>query len=102
MREQLNRLANVAELPNVTLQVLPSMVGAHAGMCGDFTIFSFSEPTDQDIVYLEHNAGDVYLDHKEQREQILRHAQAFDSLRSKALGPEESLLALASYSAELD
>ena len=41
MRGQLQRLVEVAELPNVTLQVLPFEVGAHAGMDGTFTILSF-------------------------------------------------------------
>ena len=102
MREQLFQLIELAQLPNVTVQVLPYRVGAHAGMCGDFGILSFSEPTDQDIVYLEHNAGDLYLDHREQKEQIARHLRAFDYLIPEALRPDESILALAAYSAETD
>jgi len=100
MERQLQFLAEMAALRNVTLQLLPSTKGAHAGLCGDFTIFSFSEPNDQDVIYLEHNAGDLYL---EQREQVIRHVQAFDHLRAKALGPEESLLILTqAYSGEAD
>ncbi|BCB85888.1 hypothetical protein Psuf_032010 [Phytohabitans suffuscus] len=46
MCAQLERLIEAAELPNVTLQVLPFEVGAHAGMDGTFTILTFSEPSD--------------------------------------------------------
>jgi transcriptional regulator with XRE-family HTH domain len=92
MSEQLQHLAEVASLPNVTLQVLPYIKGAHAGMCGDFTIFRFSEPDDQDIVYLEHNAGDLYLEH---REQVDRHERVFDDLCAEALAPDESVSILA-------
>lgn len=98
MARQLQFLAEMAALPTVTLQVLPSAKGAHAGLCGDFTIFSFSEPNDQDVIYLEHLGSDLYV---EQREQVIRHVQAFDHLRARALGPEESLLCLSqAYSDE--
>jgi transcriptional regulator with XRE-family HTH domain len=92
MRKQLKHLTDIAVLPNVTLQVLPFSIGAHAGMSGDFTIFSFPEPNNQDVVYLEHNAGDLYL---EGAEEVGRHAEGFDYMRAEALGPNESLAFLA-------
>jgi len=92
--EQLRQLVDVASLRNVTLQILPSSMGAHAGLCGEFTLFSFSEPTDQDIVYLEHSAGAFYL---EQLEDLVHYAQVFDYLRAEALAPRDSISALASY-----
>jgi transcriptional regulator with XRE-family HTH domain len=94
MRDQLRHLIDVAALPNVTLQVLPFANGAHPGLSGDFTIFSFSEPTDQDIVYLEHKKSAYYLD---QPEEVRQYTHAFDDLRAEALSPRESLIALASY-----
>jgi hypothetical protein len=94
MQDQLRYLIHVAALPNVTLQVLPFSKGAHAGLSGDFTLFSFSEPTDQDIVQLEHKKSAIYFD---QPEDITRYAHAFDDLRAEALSPRESLIVLASY-----
>ncbi len=44
MRDQLRRLAEVAELPNVTLQVVPFAAGGHDAAGGSFTILRFSEP----------------------------------------------------------
>jgi transcriptional regulator with XRE-family HTH domain len=94
MQDQLQHLIDVAGLPNVTLQVLPFVKGAHAGLSGDFTIFSFSEPTDQDIVSLEHKKSAYYLD---QPEEVIQYTHAFDDLRAEALSPRESLRVLASY-----
>jgi hypothetical protein len=58
MCAQLERLIEAAELPNVTLQVLPFEVGAHAGMDGTFTILTFSEPSDPGVVFAENATGD--------------------------------------------
>jgi hypothetical protein len=55
MRGQLERLIGVSALPNVTLQVLPFSAGLHAGMDGEFTIFSFSDPADPDLVFIENS-----------------------------------------------
>src|SRR3989440_726380 len=51
MRRQLDHLAMVAELPNVTLQVLPFAAGAHAGMDGSFAILGYEDPADPDVVF---------------------------------------------------
>jgi transcriptional regulator with XRE-family HTH domain len=88
MGEQLHHLARVAVLPTVTLQVLPFAAGHHAGMSGAFTIFSFPEPDDPDVVYLEHTKSDLYL---ESEEEVRRYASAFDQLRAMALPPDDSV-----------
>ena len=49
MRAQLRRLAEVAELPNVTLQVVPFQAGGHDAAGGSFTIVRFSEPDVPDV-----------------------------------------------------
>jgi transcriptional regulator with XRE-family HTH domain len=62
MRAQIQHLIEMAELPNVTLQVIPIRSGAHAAAGGPFTILRFSEPDLPDIVYLEHLTSALYLD----------------------------------------
>ena len=49
MRAQLSRLVEASKQPNITLQVLPFSVGAHAGMDGAFMILGFPAPTDPDV-----------------------------------------------------
>jgi transcriptional regulator with XRE-family HTH domain len=92
MREQLQRLIDVSALPNVTLQVLPFNAGPHAGMDGEFTIFSFSDPADPDLVFIENSGGDLYL---ERPDRTQRYRLIFSHLQAAALNPVESVRALA-------
>ena len=62
MREQLEHLAALADLPNVTLQVLPFDRGGPAAAAGPFTMLRFAEDDLPDIVYLEQLTSAVYLD----------------------------------------
>ena len=62
MRDQLNYLAEMADHPAVTLQVLPFRAGAHPAMGGPFTILRFAEPDLADVVYIEQLTSGVYLD----------------------------------------
>jgi transcriptional regulator with XRE-family HTH domain len=87
MREQLDRLVEVAAQPTVTLQVVPFEAGVHAGMDGAFTIFGFSDPNDPDVVYLEHPTRESVI---EAAEEVVRYRQAFDRLCNVALPPEDS------------
>ncbi|MGH3885413.1 MAG: DUF5753 domain-containing protein [Pseudonocardiaceae bacterium] len=63
-RAQLLHLIEIAQLPNITLQIAPFEVGGHVATGGPFTILRFSEPGLPDIVYLEHLTSAVYLDKK--------------------------------------
>jgi transcriptional regulator with XRE-family HTH domain len=87
MSEQLYHLTEVAELPTVTLQVLPFGAGQHAGMDGAFTILGFPEPADPAVVYLENATSDLYL---ESPEDVRRYTLLFDHLRAAALKPDDS------------
>jgi transcriptional regulator with XRE-family HTH domain len=63
MRGQLEHLLQVADLPNVTLQIVPFGAGPHAAAGGPFTILRFPEPDLPDLVYLEQLNSALYLDH---------------------------------------
>jgi transcriptional regulator with XRE-family HTH domain len=91
MRAQLQRLIDAAALPNVTLQVLPFSAGAHSGMDGEFTIFSYRDPADPDLVYIENTWGDFLLDTNDRTE---RYRLIFSHLQAAALNPVESIRAL--------
>jgi transcriptional regulator with XRE-family HTH domain len=88
MDAQLEHLAGRAELPHVTLQVLPYDVGAHPGMAGAFAILQFGEPSASDVVYIESPAADLFL---ESEIDITRFTAIFEHLRAQALPPEESV-----------
>jgi hypothetical protein len=65
LRGQLERLAEVASLPQVTIQVAPFGGGGHAAAGGSFTILRFAEPELPDVVYLEQLTSALYLDGRE-------------------------------------
>jgi len=71
MAGQLERLIEATKLPNVTLQVLPFEVGAHAAMLGAFSILRFADRELPDVVYLEHLTNAVYLDKRDEAERYL-------------------------------
>ncbi|MEV6980854.1 helix-turn-helix transcriptional regulator [Sphaerisporangium sp. NPDC051017] len=87
MRAQLRHLADLTETPNITLQVLPFAVGAHAATSGAFSIFEFPEQADADVVFLENLTGSLYV---EKETDVYRYTLAFDHLRAKARDPDES------------
>lgn len=97
MRAQVERLVAVADLPNVTVQVLPFEAGAHAGMDGTFAILSFPEPGDPDVVFAENATGGLFL---EKSEELRKYTFIFDHIRAAALRPEDSGALLAKLAEE--
>jgi transcriptional regulator with XRE-family HTH domain len=104
MREQLGRLAAVAEtgftdgqrdadVPDerrsrASLRVLPFAAGAHAAAgSGSMTLLRFAETSDIGVVHLAALSGGVSLDG---REEVARYLRAFAQLRSAALSPSRS------------
>lgn len=87
MREQVDWLFKLIELPNVNLQILRTHRGAHPGITGAFSVLSFAEPTDGDVVYVGCQAGELYL---EDADDVQRCKLALDHLRSKAIEPRDA------------
>ncbi|MFF1438307.1 helix-turn-helix domain-containing protein [Streptomyces sp. NPDC058295] len=86
MREQIEHVLEVAQLPAVTLQVLPF----DSGTCpatGSFTMLGFPAPEDPDIVYRDGITDAVYL---EGEHHVREYTRAFDGLRAAALSPHRS------------
>jgi transcriptional regulator with XRE-family HTH domain len=93
MPGQLARLAEVSELPNVSLRVVPFSAGLHPGMMSNpFVILRFplngdgkeSEPT---TVYVDGFTGALYLD---KPNEVDRYDQAFGGIWDAALNEPES------------
>jgi transcriptional regulator with XRE-family HTH domain len=97
MRAQLRRLLEVAERPNVTLQVLPFSNAAHVDPISPFTILEFPEAADPTVVYLEHLTGCLFL---ETVDEIRRYTVVFDHLRAEALGIGQSADLIAEMAAD--
>jgi len=91
MKAQIKFLMEQAERPNVTIQLLPYSVGAHAAEGGAFTLLRFAEADLPDVVYLEHLTGAQYIERPEDVEQ---YARAMDRISVDALHPETTIRAL--------
>jgi transcriptional regulator with XRE-family HTH domain len=88
MAAQLAHLAEAAALDTVTLQVLPTTVGAHASMDSGLILLSFGDLGEPDILFVEHAAGSTQT---EKAADVSRATLKFDRLRSDALSPDDSL-----------
>jgi len=98
MRAQLEHLHDMAELPSVTIQVLPFAAGTHPAMDGPFEILGFPESADLDVVYLESKATSLYL---EETDQVGLYSKVFNVLRARALAPRESSAMIAQAAREI-
>lgn len=98
MAEQLTRLLEMAELPHVTIQVVPFRTGAHPGMEGPFLILGYPEQADPDVVYVDSTTSGVYL---ELPEDVRRYSLMFDHLRAAALKPDDTHAVIAAAAARL-
>jgi transcriptional regulator with XRE-family HTH domain len=90
MRAQLERIIERASLPKVTFQIIPLDLGAHPGLDSTFVILDFEKPLVNDVVYVEGQVGNIYL---EDPADLDRYRQIFSRLQSIALTPEGSIAA---------
>ncbi|GGJ51802.1 helix-turn-helix domain-containing protein [Streptomyces brasiliensis] len=87
MREQLEHLIEMSQLPHVTVQVLPFEVGAHPGLNGQYAILEFADAADSSVVYLEGVTSDLYL---EKAHDVQKYAVMYEHLRAQSLNVEQS------------
>lgn len=87
MRDQLAHLASMAELPNVTVQVLPFARGAHPSMFGPYVVLGFPQEAALNVVLTDNPTGSMWL---EQEHEVVRYSDLFDSARTGSLSPVES------------
>jgi transcriptional regulator with XRE-family HTH domain len=87
MSMQLQRLAEASQLPNITLQVVPFSVGAHAAMDNIFTVLDFADAVPS-VVYVEGLMGWLYL---EREAEVARYKRVLKHLHEIALSPRETI-----------
>jgi hypothetical protein len=98
MRAQLDKLTEATAVPTVTLQLLPTAVGEHAGLDGPFTIVRYSEPAEPDFVVLDSVMRELYL---ESADELDRYNRVFDLLCATALRPDKSVAFIRKRASEL-
>ncbi len=95
MREQLQHLIEVAELPSVTLQVLP--LKAHSALDGGFILLSFVDRDEPDLLYVEYVTGALHI---EDESEVRACRLKFDRLGVEALSPDDSVALIKRISQE--
>lgn len=88
MREQLEYIAELAALPNVTIQVLPFSAGGHPATSTPYVILSFPDPDDNSVVYLDNLTVGIAL---EEPGQVDGYTLVHQKLGGIALTPEQSV-----------
>ncbi|MTE19517.1 helix-turn-helix domain-containing protein [Streptomyces sp. TRM43335] len=87
MRDQLERLLELSQLPHVTVQVLPFAMGAHPGLNGQYAILEFPDAVDSTVVYLEGVTSDLYL---EKAGDVHSYSVMYEHLRAQALNVDQT------------
>ncbi len=95
---QFMHLVRVAELSNVTIQIVPFAVGLHPGMTGPFEVVEFDDAPDEKIVFLEGPRGDFISDDPEETDSYL---ESFRRIIEKSLGPSDSVERLRKAAGEM-
>jgi hypothetical protein len=98
MRAQLGHLLDTAELPNVHVQVVPFIAGAHPGMTCAFTLVSFAEPGALDVVQVDTSSTKVWL---ESETDAAHHDAIFDRVTRLGLAHSNSVRLIDSIRKEM-
>jgi hypothetical protein len=85
-KEQVCHLIDLAEQPNITMQIVPRMTGTYAGFPGAFILVSFDDGPD--LVYVEGHAEDQVID---QPNKVRAYELRFNLIRGAAISADDSL-----------
>jgi transcriptional regulator with XRE-family HTH domain len=97
LRDQLRYLVEAAERSNVTLRIVPTVVGGHPGLLGSFLRLRFADRPS--VVFLESQTSNLFLeDHRD----VAAYDQAIVELLSVALNEEDSVRLVAEMAATLE
>ncbi|GGN51580.1 transcriptional regulator [Streptomyces kronopolitis] len=99
MAAQLRKLTEMNNPPELTIQVIPFSQGWHAGLEGAFSIHSYPDPMDLDVVSLDYLDGALYL---EDDGPVEKYQLAFDQLRASALSSRQSMDLIYGLARDLD
>lgn len=80
MAEQLHHLLRLSVRPHLTIRLIPTAFGPHAGLAGDFDLLKFKKIPE--IVYLESEGANVFL---EDQASVGRYETVLKSLDRTAL-----------------
>ncbi len=99
MAKQIDHLLELGRRCNITIQILPTSVGAHPGMYGSFALLEFPDPRFPSAAFVESLAGDLFV---EDPEKVKRCGKLFNHLMAKALDRDQSAELLTEYARRIE
>jgi transcriptional regulator with XRE-family HTH domain len=97
MAAQLRHLLKLPE--SITVQVVPFSSGGYPGTRGAMTIFEFDERLHTPVVYVEAQAGNLYL---EKEDDLRRCNLAYNHMTASALSKQESARLIAAVAGQYE
>lgn len=85
---QLRHLLEMADRPNVTIQVLAFSAGLHLSMAGGFVLLDFDPEVSRPAAYLDYVIGGDFVD---DQPVVARMAAKFTTLLELAMSPDDSV-----------
>ncbi|GAA1579677.1 helix-turn-helix transcriptional regulator [Actinomadura kijaniata] len=85
-RGQLQRLVELAQRPEITIQIVPAEAGGYPGLAGPFTIMGFADATN-----VVHEEGHHGAHHLNQPDAVRHFALQFDLIRGAAMSADDTL-----------
>jgi transcriptional regulator with XRE-family HTH domain len=89
MSRQLHHIIDMADLPNVTVRVVPLAAGAYPGMKGAFEVVQFDDAPEETIVFVENPSGDSIVEGVQAGKEYL---QTFERIAEASLSPADSVV----------
>lgn len=99
MRDQLHSLLESDYAATVEVHVLPFEAGEHPAQGQTFTLISFPEPEDPEIIFVDMASTSGFL---ERRPEIRQHTSAFGVAMNKVLDLDESRRRITAIAAEME
>ncbi len=92
--EQIARLIDLANRPNITIEIIPYSAGLYRGMLEAFLHLEFPDPEDGDLVFVEGPTRDTLISN-ESADEIADFRELFEDVRNLSMGPERTSTYLA-------
>jgi transcriptional regulator with XRE-family HTH domain len=86
---QMARLIDLANRPNITIEIVPFTAGLHRGMLESFTVLEFPDPEDSDVLFRETSRDMIFS--RGEDEPTIGYREVFEHLRHISLGPAGTL-----------
>ena len=88
VKGQLARLIELANRPNIAIEVVPFTAGLHRGLLEPFIILEFAEAEDSDVLYSESSRDSIF---SHEAGEITGYREVFEHLKSISLGTAGTL-----------